>query len=108
MNFTCLRCAECCSWRGYVYVTSKEVERMAVHLGIGIYDFTERYTRLSDDRLRLSLKEKENGECVFLDGNTCRVYPVRPKQCAEFPTAWSVEGIEHICAATMKTMEMSK
>ena len=81
---------------------------MAAFLGIDIYDFTERYTRLSDNRLRLSLKEKENGECVFLEGKTCSVYPVRPEQCAEFPTAWSVEGIEQICAAAMENMEAWK
>ncbi|MDP8248927.1 MAG: YkgJ family cysteine cluster protein [Candidatus Tritonobacter lacicola] len=97
-----MRCAECCSWRGYVYLTEGEVKRVAAFLGIGIYDFTERYTRLSDDRLKLSLKEKENGECVFLEGKTCSVYPVRPEQCAEFPMAWSVDGLEHICAATMQ------
>ena len=105
MNFTCMKCAECCSWRGYVYVTAEEVERLADHLGIDVYDFTDRYTRLSDDRRRLSLLERENGECVFLEGKTCGVYPVRPKQCADFPTGWSVEGIEHVCAATMREEE---
>ncbi len=104
MNFTCLRCAVCCSWRGYVYVTAEEVEGMAAHLGTGLYDFTDRYTRISDDRRSLSLIERKNGECVFLEGKKCGVYPARPKQCADFPSGWSVEGIEHVCAATIQEL----
>ena len=45
-------------------------------------DFVERYVRR--EGMRLSLKERPNGDCVLWD-ETCRVYPCRPSQCRTFP-----------------------
>ena len=32
------------------------------------------------------------GACVFLEGDRCRVYAGRPRQCRDFPRRWRVEG----------------
>jgi Fe-S-cluster containining protein len=78
-------------------VNDDEIARMAAFLGIGETDFIERYTRLRQDRKGLSLVEKPNFECVFLDGINCRVQPVKPAQCDGFPNRWNFPGFEKEC-----------
>jgi Fe-S-cluster containining protein len=42
------------------------------------------YTR--NDGGHQSLREKENGDCVFYDRQQgCTIYPVRPRQCRTWP-----------------------
>ncbi len=72
---------------------------MAAHLGPSAREFTEKFTRLRDDRRGLVLQEKANGECVFLDGIDCRVQPVKPRQCREFPNRWNFPGWQRQCHA---------
>ena len=80
-------------------MTDAEITALAGHLDISIHDFTERYTRLREDRQGLVLKEKPNGECVFLDGVDCRVQEVKPRQCRNFPNLWNFPGWEQQCQA---------
>ena len=63
------------------------------------FDFIQEFTRLAQDRRGLALREKPNGECVFLDGNDCSVQPVKPQQCRDFPNLWNFPGFEKICRA---------
>jgi uncharacterized protein len=67
-RYTCRRCGGCCRFHGFVRVTAAEVDRIAGFLGISPRAFADRYTRIAHDRQRLELEEKENGECVFLEG----------------------------------------
>jgi Fe-S-cluster containining protein len=82
-----------------VRVAAAEIAAMAGHLGLSDDDFIQRYTRLTEDRRGLSLVEKENHECVFLDGMDCRVQPVKPQQCRDFPNTWNFPGWEKQCRA---------
>ncbi len=95
----CQRCTACCRWPGDVKISEEEIARMAVHLGMTEQEFIDRYTRLRWFRRGLSLQEKPNGECVFLDGQDCRVQPVKPKQCRDFPNLWNFPGFEKTCQA---------
>jgi Fe-S-cluster containining protein len=87
-------------------VNDVEIARMAAFLGIGESVFIERYTRLRQDRKGLALVEKDNFECIFLDGINCRVQPVKPDQCDGFPNRWNFPGFEKECRA--KTREVGK
>ncbi|KPL00407.1 MAG: hypothetical protein AMK75_05315 [Planctomycetes bacterium SM23_65] len=83
IHFECQRCGRCCRGEpGYVWVTTDEIRRMAEHLGIPATEFVERYVRRQGTRL--SLKEHENGDCVFWKED-CVVYACRPAQCRSFP-----------------------
>ena len=95
----CQRCTACCRWPGEVAVTTEEITRLAAYLSIAEDAFIERYTRLHSDRRGLALTEKENGECIFLNGNDCAVQPVKPKQCRDFPNLWNFPGWEKLCQA---------
>jgi Fe-S-cluster containining protein len=72
---------------------------MAGHLGLSENEFIQTYTRVNSDRSGLALHDKENGECIFLDGNDCRVNPVKPQQCRNFPNLWNFPGFEQVCRA---------
>lgn len=73
--------------------------RLARFKGVSEFDFIQLYTRLRPDRCGLSLNEKPNGECIFLEGNDCAVQPVKPQQCVDFPNRWNFPGFEKICRA---------
>ncbi len=91
LHFECSQCGQCCGGMpGYVWVTEKEVIRIAEYLGISLEEFMDNF--LKQVGKRLSLRErpkKENYDCIFLErtesGARCKIYPVRPKQCRTWP-----------------------
>lgn len=80
-------------------LSDNEIARLAAFLDLSEFDFIQRYTRLRSDRRGLALQDKENGECIFLQGRDCVVQPVKPQQCRDFPNAWNFPGFQKICRA---------
>jgi Fe-S-cluster containining protein len=98
--FQCRRCGACCRVPGYVALAEGEPEAIAAFLGMEVYAFTEAYARLTWNRRDLSLTEREDGRCVFLQADgTCRIQPVKPAQCKGFPFLWRSKALERECAA---------
>ena len=98
--YFCARCGACCRWAGYVDVDAAEIERIAAYLRMDSRRFIKKYAREISGRAQLSLIEKRNSDCIFFGPpNICRIYPVRPKQCAVFPNAWAFPGFEQTCRA---------
>jgi Fe-S-cluster containining protein len=65
-------------------VEREEIDRMARALGLSRRAFEERYVRRA--RGRLSLKEREGGDCVLLgEDRRCTVYKAKPRNCSTFP-----------------------
>lgn len=86
LRFACERCGRCCKGPepGYVWVSDREIARLAAALGLSVEDFTRRYVRRVFERF--SLVERANNDCVFYeDGKGCTVYDARPDQCRTFP-----------------------
>lgn len=103
-HYLCQRCGNCCRWPGDVIVTEQEVDQIATHMGLPITEFVQKFTRLSANRQHLSLVEKDDGSCHFLDGrNVCRIQPVKPAQCSGFPNRWRFDGWREICEAVEVT-----
>ncbi|HEU6449615.1 MAG TPA: YkgJ family cysteine cluster protein [Verrucomicrobiae bacterium] len=97
--YECQRCTACCRWPGQVRLSDEEISRLAKFKGMSEHDFIQQFTRLRHDRHGLSLMEKPNGECIFLDGDNCAVQPAKPQQCRNFPNLWNFPGFEKICHA---------
>jgi Fe-S-cluster containining protein len=97
--YECQRCTACCRWPGNVRVSDAEITALAKFKGLSEFDFIQKYTRLHTDKRGLSLIEKENHECIFLDGKDCTVQPVKPQQCKDFPNKWNFPGWRDICQA---------
>ncbi len=86
----CSTCqARCCKGNGYVFLDKREILNIAQFLGITTEEFIKFYTKkvLYNKRIALiDLRIKKEIRCVFLnDDYRCEIYPVRPKQCVEFP-----------------------
>jgi hypothetical protein len=86
LRFGCQRCGNCCRNHGsytYVYLMPADVSAIARHLGLEEHEFISRYCQEEDGWTSLRM---DAPACPFLEaGNTCAIYPVRPKQCATWP-----------------------
>ena len=97
--YQCQRCTNCCRWPGFVRLDDRDITAIAAHLELSEHEFIQRFTRLRPQRDALALTDKPTGECVFLDGQDCRVQPVKPHQCRGFPNAWNFPGWREVCEA---------
>jgi len=86
----CATCqGRCCTGAsGNIYVTEREIGKIAELLALGMSDFVERY--LLKKGYRYTVKERKIGEsyeCVFFDRESsgCTIYDARPLQCETFP-----------------------
>lgn len=78
----CLTCGNCCKTTSPIF-TDKDIERIAKHFKMKVSDFiTSFLKRDTDDFMVL-----QSAPCTFLDenDNTCSIYDIRPKACAEYP-----------------------
>jgi len=78
----CTTCANCCRV-ATVELHERDVEKLARFLRISTGQFMREYTQETKDE-GVILKRTEQG-CVFLSGNDCTVYDVRPTTCESFP-----------------------
>ena len=95
-GFQCKRCGECCIGEGFVRASEDEIRAMADYLKMELDQFKKDYTRpsLFGDYW---LKEKEHGDCIFLEENGCRIHNVKPLQCKTFPMNWRNRDSAQIC-----------
>ncbi len=110
----CLDCGNCCKTTSPIF-TDKDIERISKYLKMKVRDFTEQYLeRDSDDFMVL-----KTAPCSFLDerDNSCFIYDVRPKACAEYPHTNRRKFIQiadltvkntEICPATYRIVEELK
>jgi len=81
-SIDCTACANCCRV-ATTQINERDVERLARYFRLSAAGFRAQYTVTSAEE-GLILKRNENG-CVFLEGNLCSVYDVRPGACELFP-----------------------
>jgi hypothetical protein len=81
--FDCQQCGDCCAGRGGIFVKPQEVADMAALLEMPVAEFCRRFVEASPLGPRLTVAD---GVCVFLmPGNLCRVHPVKPFICRQWP-----------------------
>lgn len=99
----CQRCGACCRWEGDVCVTDEDITAIAAFLGLSEEDFIDRYCRLQKSRRGLSIIDAEDGACIMLTETGCRIQPVKPQQCKDFPYKWNFPGWEKLCPGAGKS-----
>lgn len=97
--YRCVRCGACCRWEGNVCVEPEEIEAIAGFLGMDEDFFIEQYCQLRENRQGLSLKDGPDGACIMLEHNDCKINPVKPVQCRNFPNGWNFPGWRDRCRA---------
>ena len=80
--FQCQQCGDCCAGRGGIFVRPEEVAEMAAFLEMDEGEFQDRYLEPSSLGTRLAIND---GVCVFLQDNRCRVHAVKPFICRQWP-----------------------
>jgi len=77
----CLKCANCCKTTSPIF-TDKDVERIAKHFKMKVYDFTTQFLKVDEDDEYIL----QSVPCTFLGAdNYCSIYDLRPKACRQFP-----------------------
>jgi len=87
----CAQCkGNCCIGEsGYIWITTAEIKRLCMHLGLTVDEVQEKY--LTKLRYKYTINEKKLGPnnyaCIFFDTDKrkCSVYEARPVQCRTFP-----------------------
>jgi len=98
-KYICQRCTNCCRWPGFVRLTNEDITRIATYLKQSEFRFIQTHTRLRPHRDGLALQDQADGSCVFLNGESCAIHPVKPAQCAGFPNEWRFPGWRSVCQA---------
>jgi Fe-S-cluster containining protein len=80
--FQCQQCGDCCAGRGGIFVRPEEVAAMAAFLKMDEEEFRSRYLESSSMGTRLGISD---GFCVFMEDHRCRVHPVKPFICRQWP-----------------------
>ncbi len=76
-------CIECCTQKGFVYLTQSDVERIAAYLSLTPTDFERKYVYRTRNRMRLRVPR--DASCHFLMDAGCSIHAVKPVQCRIFP-----------------------
>ncbi len=84
LRFKCTQCGECCTGSGFVWLTLKDIQKLANHLNITVEQFLEQYTYKTQGKITLR-EDPQTDDCIFLKNRKCTVYANRPKQCRTFP-----------------------
>jgi uncharacterized protein len=92
-GYICRRCSHCCH-HAHIRTDPYEVARLAGAKGESTTQFRAAWTI---DGRGTTLRQKEDGSCVFLGPQGCEVHPDRPLVCRLYPLSRSVreDGFEH-------------
>ena len=114
----CTVCGNCCR-TSTTELAGRDIEHLARHLRISPEQFLARYTTIDPEDHARILKFTEDVGCVFLEGNLCSVYEVRPGTCQRYPhlvrgngsiasRMWSMVDRASICPIVYNCLEAFK
>jgi Fe-S-cluster containining protein len=84
MRFACQPgCIACCTQRGWVYLTERDLAQAARFLGMTEAAFEKRYVYRTRNQRRLRMAASAG--CPFLKPDGCAIHPAKPAQCRIFP-----------------------
>ena len=87
LQFDCNRCGLCCGdtkqKTRHILLLEAEAKKIASHTSQPIPDFSGKIK----DKLPYvyEMKKTSEGKCVYLKGNQCSIYPLRPLVCMFYP-----------------------
>ena len=104
LPFKCARCATCCmdtkTHVRHILLLPHEAEHISRVSQKSVEEFTVQIASHEPYAYEMK-KTPEDKKCVFLDGNSCRIYAVRPLVCRFYPFQLSKEkGQKYSFSAT--------
>jgi uncharacterized protein len=95
-SFSCQQCNECCKQPGFVYLTKKDMKRLAQYFKMDQNQFVATHCKREGEDWVLRVNPDES--CVFLTDSGCSIYEARPNQCRDFPRKWRDKECFTYCA----------
>ncbi len=87
LRFHCDRCALCCgdtkNRARTILLLKAEANRIRSRTGRNLDEFADRVEDVEPYVYRM--KKSKEGKCLFLNGNSCAVYDIRPLVCRFYP-----------------------
>jgi len=80
----CTGCGVCCSGKGRVWLSERDIVTLAEALELSPHELVERSVERVEGRWALR-EDPQTGDCSFLKDRRCQVYEGRPRQCRTFP-----------------------
>jgi Fe-S-cluster containining protein len=88
VRFRCIKCGICCGdtkkKTRHVLLLKTEIEQIAEATSQLITQFAVEINGMGPYSYEMK-KRVENGKCVFLENNRCRIYSLRPLVCRFYP-----------------------
>jgi hypothetical protein len=81
--FLCQQCGECCQGRGGIFPNPREIDLIAQFLKVTPEQVFESFLEWTP--LGPMVKNKPRGGCIFNEQGRCRIHPVKPKICRDWP-----------------------
>tara|TARA_B100000945_G_C20424374_1_gene619586 strand:- start:1166 stop:1642 length:477 start_codon:yes stop_codon:yes gene_type:complete len=88
LKFSCLPdCGKCCNEpEGIVYLSLKDMSRLASYHNLSLNEWIKRDCRKSSDGRYILKSNQEKKICIYFnDDLNCDVYDSKPDQCSAFP-----------------------
>src|SRR5689334_6149623 len=76
-------CTRCCENKGFVYLSEKDVTRIAEFLKMPQAEFEAKHVYRTAHQRRLRIRRGMS--CTFLTKEGCSIHEVKPVQCRAFP-----------------------
>ena len=80
-------------------IETDEIREISRFLDMDEQVFIDTCCRLRANRRGLSIRDAEDGACMMLTKDGCRINPVKPRQCRDFPNKWNFPGWRDLCRA---------
>ena len=87
VRYECTRCGACCRWAGDVCIEADEIREISRFLHMDEQVFIDTCCRLRANRRGLSIRDAEDGACMMLTKDGCRINPVNAA-----PEKWGRKG----------------
>ena len=93
----CTRCAQCCgdvpNHKRQILLLPFEAYQISQKMNRVVQDFAE--PAVESGTYTLKMRKKDN-HCLFLNGNRCGIYEIRPLICRFYPTSLQQDGSNYI------------
>jgi uncharacterized protein len=81
--FCCQQCGDCCQGQGGIFPNAVEIDLIAQYLKITVEQLRHDFLEITSSGP--AVKNKPGGGCVFNEQGRCRIHPVKPRICRDWP-----------------------
>ena len=81
--FECTQCGTCCQGEGGIFLSPKEIDRIAQFLTLSPPVFLQKFCLEKNGKIYIHTRE--DGYCHFSKEGRCTIHQVKPSPCRQWP-----------------------